>query len=239
MPSYPPQPQRDKSSGANRSVIRGLVIIAVFILILMVVFFGCAGRLDRPAAWAYFIFLAINTGIVSLIMDPELIAERSKVGEGTKRWDIIPAFIIGRVSPLAILIVAGLDVRFEWSPPIPLYLQIMALIPAILGMVLVDWAVLANRFFSGVVRIQKERGHRVVTDGPYRYIRHPGYTGTIIYNLFIPIVLNSWWTFIPAGLVAAVTVIRTVFEDRTLRAELEGYQDYASRVRRRLIPGLW
>jgi len=223
----------------HRSVVKGLVTVGVFVLVLMAVFFGCAGRLDLPVAWAYFIFLAINTAVLSLVMDPELIAERATIGEGTKRWDIVPSFMIGRISPLAILIVAGLDIRFAWSPIIPLTLKIIALIPAMAGMVLVDWAVLSNRFFSGVVRIQKERGHTTVDSGPYRYIRHPGYTGTIAYNLFIPLVLSSLWTFIPAGLVIVVTVVRTIFEDRTLWAELDGYQNYASRVRPRLIPGLW
>jgi len=98
---------------------------------------------------------------------------------------------------------------------------------------------LANRFFSGVVRIQNERGHSVVSDGPYRWVRHPGYAGGFIGDLALPLLLGSAWAFIPAALTAGAVVLRTALEDRTLQAELPGYREYAQRTRFRLLPGVW
>ena len=101
------------------------------------------------------------------------------------------------------------------------------------------WAVASNRFFSAVVRIQKERSHSVVTSGPYRFVRHPGYAGGIFFNPALPVMLGSIWALIPAGIVVIATVVRTALEDRILRNELEGYVDYARRVKHRLLPGIW
>jgi protein-S-isoprenylcysteine O-methyltransferase Ste14 len=110
---------------------------------------------------------------------------------------------------------------------------------AILGFLVTDWAVVSNKFFSGVVRIQKDRGHTVVTTGPYRYVRHPGYVGAILTNIATPVILGSLWALIPAGLVVCITIIRTLFEDRILQEELDGYQSYAKQVRYRLLPNIW
>jgi protein-S-isoprenylcysteine O-methyltransferase Ste14 len=107
------------------------------------------------------------------------------------------------------------------------------------GAALAQWAVLANPYFSAVVRIQEDRGHTVVSSGPYRFVRHPGYAGGLLFNLGLPLVLGSWWAGIPAFALAALTVLRTAWEDRTLRRKLPGYADYASRTRHWFIPGLW
>jgi protein-S-isoprenylcysteine O-methyltransferase Ste14 len=132
-----------------------------------------------------------------------------------------------------------LDIRFRWSQQIPLALRIAASGIATLGLLVTDWAVVSNKFFSGVVRIQKERGHTVVTRGPYRYIRHPGYAGAILHNIATPVILSSLWGLLPAGFVVCVTIIRTVLEDRTLQEELDGYKAYAKRVPYRLLPSIW
>ena len=115
----------------------------------------------------------------------------------------------------------------------------MALIVFVLGMGLFDWAMLSNRFFSGTVRIQEDRGHTVVADGPYRVVRHPGYVGMIVMFVLPPLVLGSLWALIPAGLAALATVIRTALEDKTLQVELPGYAEYAQRTRYRLLPRVW
>jgi protein-S-isoprenylcysteine O-methyltransferase Ste14 len=228
-----------EKSETNRSIFMGLMKIGIFILVLAGIFFLCAGRLNLVMAWIYIAMILINTSITSLIMNPELIAERSEIKKGIKSWDIVPAIVIGRIGPLVILIVAGLDVRFAWSPWISLALQFIALSVAILGLLISDWAVVSNKFFSGVVRIQKDRGHTVVTTGPYQYVRHPGYVGAILTNIATPVILSSLWALIPAGLVICITIIRTAFEDRTLQEELNGYKAYSSRVRYRLLPNIW
>jgi protein-S-isoprenylcysteine O-methyltransferase Ste14 len=109
----------------------------------------------------------------------------------------------------------------------------------LLGYTLATWAMLANRFFSGVVRIQTERGHEVVASGPYAIVRHPGYSGSLLAALGFPLVLSSVWAFLPLILVFVVSIVRTRLEDRTLQSELPGYAEYANTTRHRLLPGVW
>jgi protein-S-isoprenylcysteine O-methyltransferase Ste14 len=124
-------------------------------------------------------------------------------------------------------------------PAIPLWLWLCGLIMLILGNALSSWAMISNAFFAGTVSIQQDRGHTTVTGGPYHYVRHPAYSGWISSNLAIPLVLGSLWAFVPAVFVAIGFVVRTALEDRTLQAELDGYQAYTGQVRYRLAPGLW
>jgi protein-S-isoprenylcysteine O-methyltransferase Ste14 len=231
--------EQQKEKTESRSVFKGLLKVGIFIAVSVAIFFFCAGRLNLVVAWIYMAMVLVNTIITSLVINPELIAERSEIKKDAKSWDILPAILIGRVGPLVILIVAGLDIRFGWSQLVPLVIQIVALGVAILGLLVTDWAVVSNKFFSGVVRIQKDRGHTVVTTGPYRYVRHPGYGGAILHYLATPVVLSSLWALIPAGLVVCITIIRTAFEDRALQEELEGYKSYAKQVHYRLLPKLW
>jgi protein-S-isoprenylcysteine O-methyltransferase Ste14 len=140
---------------------------------------------------------------------------------------------------LARYILAGFDQRYAWTGGFPVPVQIAALAIGVLGYILVVWATARNAFFSQVVRIQSERGHMVATGGPYHYVRHPAYLGTLVYELAAPIVLASWWAFLPSLLNAILLVLRTALEDRTLQTELAGYADYARQVRYRLLPGIW
>ena len=139
--------------------------------------------------------------------------------------------------PLAI--VAGLDHRFEWSPLFPAWLALPGLLLVAAGYAFASWALAENRFFSSVVRIQKERGHRVCDTGPYRIVRHPGYAGNLLALPGMVLALGSVWLLIPAAAALVIAVIRTELEDRTLREELPGYPDYARRVRYRLIPWVY
>jgi len=223
----------------KNSVAKGLIKTGAAMLIWGAALFLAAGRMDWPMAWAYMGVVLVNSAILALIMDPELQAERSGVGEGVKRWDLFLAVYLGRLGPLAMLIVAGLDRRFGWSAEVPLAWQWVALVVIALGTVLADWALLANRFFAPVVRIQRDRGQTVVTGGPYRFVRHPGYVGSLLHYMAAPVALGTPWALIPSGLIVAVTILRTALEDRTLQEELEGYKDYAGRVRYRLLPGVW
>ena len=229
----------DRAGGS--SLPRILLRLLAFVLILAAILFIAAGRLDWVMGWIYMAMYACVTVIAALVvpLDPDLIAERTQIKEGVKEWDKRITVAGSVLYPLAILIVAGLDARFGWSPRIPLALQLAALLVAALGSLLSIWATAVNRFYGRFVRIQKERGHSVISDGPYRTIRHPGYLGQIIFSPTSTLALGSLWALIPGGLFAALLVVRTALEDRTLRDELEGYEAYTRRVRCRLIPYIW
>jgi protein-S-isoprenylcysteine O-methyltransferase Ste14 len=146
--------------------------------------------------------------------------------------------VVGVLS-LVKYVVAGLDFRFGWSTGIMPALQFAALVVAVGGYALGTWAMAVNAYFSLVVRIQHDRGQKVVSDGPYRWVRHPGYVGTILFELAAPLLLGSWWALVPGVISALLLVVRTALEDRTLQQELDGYKQYAGEVRYRLLPGVW
>jgi len=172
--------------------------------------------------------------------NPDILTERTRFlqHDNTKAWDKTLAPLVGLGGGLIPLVV-GLDARFGWSPPFDLPVKIMALVVICAGLVLGSYALIENRFFSGVVRIQIERGHHVISSGPYRWIRHSGYSGALLWYLATPFFLDSVWAFLPVVFLAVVLVSRTALEDQTLQEELPGYRDYARRVRFRLLPGVW
>ncbi|MCG8695322.1 MAG: isoprenylcysteine carboxylmethyltransferase family protein [Minwuiales bacterium] len=222
----------------RRSLVRGVIGI----LLLAACLFVSAGGLDWPMAWAYLGVVVISlAGSMTFFIrtDPALVAERLRFDKDTKGWDKLLAPLVAVVVPLALSIVAGLDRRFGWSAPIPLPGQIVALTVTVAGTLMVYWSMAANTFFAATVRIQAERGHRVITGGPYRYVRHPGYVGAIVADLALPLALGSLWALIPGLLASGLLVLRTALEDATLKRELAGYEDYAARVRYRLLPGVW
>ncbi|MCY2987556.1 MAG: isoprenylcysteine carboxylmethyltransferase family protein, partial [Planctomycetota bacterium] len=170
---------------------------------------------------------------------PDVIEERVRPGPGMKWWDRV-FFAVYLPSFLAILVLAALDAgRFHWTGllPVPVYVAAYMVLVVAYGLVL--WAMWTNRFFSSVVRIQTDRGHHVVHDGPYRFVRHPGYVGAVLLGLASAVALGSLWSLIPAGLMAMAVTVRTALEDATLKRQLPGYAEYASRVRYRLLPGVW
>jgi protein-S-isoprenylcysteine O-methyltransferase Ste14 len=212
------------------------------VLMLAACLFLSSGSLDWGMAWAYLGVSAFGIALTIALLirrDPELLAERMRMHRGTKTWDKVLLPLIAIVFPLGLLIGAGLDRRFGWSPELPLALQIAALAVAALGFAVVVWAMLSNTFFASTARIQTERGHSVISDGPYRHVRHPGYAAVIVANLALPLALGSLWALIPAFLLAGLLVLRTALEDRMLMNELAGYSDYAERVPCRLAPSIW
>lgn len=221
-------------------MLKPVILAGLYFLFLAAVLLGSAGRIDWPMAWAFLgAYLAIII-IAFFVVDPELIQERSHVGPGVKRSDVLLASLsFVWFFPLTLL-AAGLDAgRFEWSPAFPAAVQPLALVVFVLGTAFSLWAEATNRFFSTFVRIQTERGHCVVVDGPYAHVRHPGYAGQILASIALALLLGSLWALIPAVVGSCLLAVRTLFEDRTLMEELSGYREYASRVRWRLIPGIW
>jgi protein-S-isoprenylcysteine O-methyltransferase Ste14 len=211
------------------------------LVVMGVALFWSAGRLDWWAGCMVMAVMAawvIATAVVILRFNPALLAERLGPRKGSKHWDIAIMSILG-VTQLARYVIAGLDERFGWTGGLPPGAQIAGAVLCVLGYAVVVWATATNSFFSQIVRIQPERGQTVVTVGPYRYVRHPAYMGAILFELAVPVLLASWWAYVASGLGAVLLVVRTVLEDRTLQAELDGYSEYAHQVRRRLVPGVW
>ncbi len=214
-----------------------VVRILAFESMMAATLFLAAGRWDLPWFWAV---LAVHSALLTFGMssiDPALRRERLKPGPGGRDRYLR---LIALPFLLAHLIVAGLDVgRFRWSGPMHPGVQAVALIGYTAGMALSVYAMLSNRFFSPVARIQHERGHTLVTSGPYRFVRHPGYVGAILASACGGVALGSWWSLVPLAPFAVLFVRRTAVEDRMLRADLDGYAGYAVRVPYRLVPGLW
>jgi protein-S-isoprenylcysteine O-methyltransferase Ste14 len=225
------------SAGGARYVVQRLGLLGIFACLL----FGAAGSLAWPRGWAYLAaVLAVEAGTLALLAAraPETLRQRGAGHVGVKRFErvFVPAWL---TLALATPLVAGLDaVRFQASslPGSLFWLGLAVLLPA---SALGAWAMLENEHFEQFVRIQEERGHRVVTSGPYRWVRHPGYLAAILGALATPLMLGSLWTFAPAGLVALLFALRTRLEDATLRRELTGYEEYARRTRFRLVPLVW
>jgi protein-S-isoprenylcysteine O-methyltransferase Ste14 len=216
------------------------VSVVGFALVVAVIFWP-AGTLDWAAGWIYVALITANMALTVAYVrrvNPELIARRLQIGEGTKHWDRIWSAIF-RPLFVVIHVVAGLDaVRYEWSA-MPAWLWPLGAMLFVGGMGLVMWSMGVNRFFETNVRIQTDRGHRVIDTGPYAIVRHPGYVGFLGWTFAVPLLLGSWWAFVPAAAAAVGLLIRTAMEDRTLADELTGYAEYSERVPFRLIPGVW
>ena len=218
--------------------VKQLVSIGFSLTITAACLFGSAGRLDWPNAWVL-LGLSLLTGLAFTIgRNPELAAERRNIKAG-KSWDKALVGVTVLLGPMAVWITAGLDCRLHWSNGASSLAFAAGLAAATLGAALIAWAMRSNKFFSSVVRIQKDRGHTVVDGGPYRFIRHPGYAGTLVFTLATPLILGSKWALAPAAATASVIVVRTFLEDMTLHNELDGYAEYARRVRYRLMPAIW
>ncbi len=240
MPAAPGKPNLEPRPAPTKT--RRVVEVCMAVGVPMALLFGGAGTWAWPAAWVYLALLlaGMMAGMVVFAkFQPGLVEERRRHWRDGKRWDKPLLLIIGVVGPVAIQLVCGLDRRHGWSSPVPVGVQLSAAAAMAVGIAIAAAAMAVNPFFSATVRIQSDRGHTVVATGPYRYVRHPGYAGMLLVTLGGPVLLGTLWGLVPAGLLAAIFMLRTALEDRTLRAELAGYSDYASRVPSRLLPGIW
>jgi protein-S-isoprenylcysteine O-methyltransferase Ste14 len=233
----------DQKAVQTSSPRQWIGLIAVYLLIPLILSV-CGGDFGWWQAWVYAL-LIVAAGVGGRILGerrhPGLTAERQNVEkiQNAKAWDKVLAPLMALSISFPLVIVAGLDHRFGWSPVFPLWLIVLGIFLTALGYAISAWAFIENRFFSSVVRIQKDRGHAVCDSGPYRIVRHPGYAGNILPLLGIVLALSSLWTIIPAVVALVIAVIRTALEDQTLQEELPGYRDYARRVHYRLIPGIY
>lgn len=218
--------------------IRGILFGLIPVILMGVILFISAGTVFWPAAWLILLVMFSATTLVTATCHADLITERMQKQAGAKEYDQKLVRLLNLIGLLPLL-VAGLDFRFCWSGQIAFPVQAAAVIAFVLGYCLFSWALLSNRFFSLIVRVQSEKGHHPVTTGPYRFVRHPGYLGFIVIVLAQPVILGSYWAVIPAVVTAGLIVWRTALEDRTLRAELPGYREFANTVRYRLVPGIW
>ncbi|OLC67777.1 MAG: hypothetical protein AUH78_27575 [Gemmatimonadetes bacterium 13_1_40CM_4_69_8] len=210
---------------------------AAALVLNVVCLYALTGRRDLPWVWATMISGSIIALVVVLTIDPELVRERRKPGPGAV--DVASRRILPVVY-VAQIIVACLDVgRLHWSDGVPAAVHALGLAANVLGFGLIAWSLRVNRYFSSVVRIQTDRGHELVTTGPYGVVRHPGYLGMLLAYPTTALALGSWWAVVPGVLCALVVLRRAALEDRYLQQNLAGYADYVPRVPYRLIPGVW
>jgi protein-S-isoprenylcysteine O-methyltransferase Ste14 len=242
MPDSSTQHSDKKRTGLNRLGIRGILVQSILIVLGFIVLFISAGTLAWINAWIYvgliLIYQVISTVVLARV-NPQVLNERGTVTKaGTKSFDkvwiaIFPVFTFGN------LVIMGFDaVRYQWSV-MPFWLTFVGIFIFVSVAPVALWAMAVNKFFEWTVRIQNDREQYVCTSGPYRAIRHPGYTGLIMSLLAYPFILGSWWGFLPNSVLIIIIVIRTALEDRTLQKELPGYREYAQKVKYRLIPPIW
>ncbi len=224
----------------NRLGIGRVITVLGSTLLMGAILFLVAGRLSWTEAW---VLLGISltgtlaTALWNLRHNPQMLNERGRMGRNAKSWDK-GIGLLYTLFLFAIYVLAGLDARFGWSA-VPIWVKALGGIALALSFALTFWVMTVNTFLSTFVRIQEERGHTTVSSGPYRFVRHPMYVGILLMSCVMPFLLGSWWAVIPGGLNIVLFFIRTALEDRTLQAELPGYEEYVNQVHYRLIPGIW
>jgi len=222
---------------------RTVLLMLFFIIVIPFLPLLISQRWGWLEAWVYAIVAILGFAVSRALTarrHPDLLAERARFlqHEDAKAWDKLLSPLVGLGGGL-IPLVAGLDALYEWSPTFDFETKIISLAILLIGYIISSYALIENRFFSGMVRIQTDRGHHVVSSGPYRWVRHPGYAGALLTYLVTPLFLDSVWAYLPVFFITGILFFRTALEDRTLQDELAGYREYARRVRYRLIPGIW
>jgi len=224
--------------------VRAVIVFFVYVLGIPLLLFVAAGDWTWGMGWVFYamhVLVSLGGRVLILMRDPSLLAERARFGsqEDAASYERFLAPFVGLLGPLLSYVLMGLDHRFGWTPAFPGWLAWGAMFLNTVMYVFASWALVANAFFSGVMRLQEERGHQVISSGPYALVRHPGYAGALGAYLFTPFALSTLWGLAMSALLTIALVLRTSLEDRTLHAELDGYKDYARRVRWRLVPGIW
>ncbi len=209
--------------------------------IFFAIIFISAGRIDY---WQGLIYVSI--GLIMFVLnytilrpDSDLLKERSKPGKESKKWDktiLGLSFLI----TISMYIIAGFDSgRYHWSPGFNRILYVIGAILTATGQLLFLVAQKQNRFFSSTVRILTDREHIVCDTGLYKIVRHPAYMGSIIQAVGFPLIFGSLWSIIPVIVSIILLIIRTDFEDKTLKDELKGYREYSEKTRFKVVPLIW
>ncbi len=222
-------------------ISKSLLLVAVYMvtIFLGIGLFIPAGTLLWLEAWIYLIIFTIFFTVVVLYFskhDPEMLQKRAKP-KFEEKWDKIVMVLMG-FGFFPTFIIPGFEKKYGWSN-VPFYVEIIGFIVLSLGLVIIFLVMKENTFLSKAVEIQKDRGHTVITTGPYRMVRHPMYLGFILFIVFYCLALGSLYSLIPTALGVVGLVIRTIFEDRKLHEELEGYTEYAKKTKKKLIPLIW
>ena len=230
-----PDKQQAAIAGLRQSIWSGVV----FLLFLGIIMFLPAGYIRWANGWlmiVVFVALTIPSMVYIWRVNPEIFAARRRIQPGTKGWDRVLLMVL-LPTMLAIYPVAALDDgRFHWSR-VPLWLVVVGYVLLTISWCLFMWVESVNKFAEPGVRVHAEQ--RVIDTGPYAIVRHPMYMGVPSFSVGTALALGSYWALVPAALLLPILVGRTAMEDRTLREELAGYKQYASRVRYRLLPGVW
>jgi protein-S-isoprenylcysteine O-methyltransferase Ste14 len=233
---------REVAVASEVSTLRIALRFSMAFVVMSAALFGSAGTVAWFQAWLYMVIqFSFWTVMVVWLKrhNPQLLNDRMAfLKPAAKGWDKI-ILITSTIVFFPYFLLPGLDaVRYRCSS-VPLAIAVLGFVGVIVSLLLIFSVIRVNKYLSRFVEVQRERGHKVITSGPYQYVRHPMYVGLIILLYSIPVALGSFWTLIPASVLSFLFVIRTHFEDKTLHEELEGYKSYSTKVKYRLLPGIW
>lgn len=226
------------------NLIRYNVRLFLSLLAQTIILFAAAGEINIPRAWLFLIITFvyyISSFIIIYRLNPEVIYQRggSAFAEGTKNWDKYILLSYTFLGVYGQFFVAGWDLGHINFLPLGMEYLGLGMVLYLTSVVLVVWSLIQNPYFEASVRIQKERGQRVIDSGPYRLVRHPGYLSGILWHMALPMILGSGLALIYSILIIIILIIRTYLEDETLKSELEGYKSYTEKTRYRILPGIW
>ena len=222
----------------NKDIIRRLIQVFSVLILQGAILFIAAGTFSWKWAWAVLLLGLLLLIINGILLPADLIEERGRKKENVKKWDKVLSSIIS-IPTILMYVFSGLDYRFKWTGDVPIVVNIAGLVFIFLGSMLFTWSMVSNKFFSTLVRLQIDRQHTVATEGPYKYVRHPGYFGYIIFTVATPVALGAFWGLVFSVIIGILLIVRTALEDATLKKELPGYADYTENVKYKLIPLLW
>jgi protein-S-isoprenylcysteine O-methyltransferase Ste14 len=222
----------------SKDFVRRLIQVFSVLILQGAVLFIAAGTLSWNWAWAV-LLLGLLLLLINLILLPaELVEERGRKKKNVKKWDKVLSSITS-IPTILMYVFSGLDHRLDWTGDVSSVINMAGLVFIFLGSLMFTWSMVSNKFFSTLVRLQFDRQHTVATEGPYKFVRHPGYLGYMTFTLATPVALGAFSGLIFSVIICILLIVRTALEDATLKKELPGYTDYTENVRYKLIPLLW